>query len=165
MEVKHEKLNELHKETAERIERMNEEFAKEPKIKTFDNDENYDQMIIQKDIPFMALCEHHEVAFMGTISLAYIPKDKLIGLSKLARISEYYANPTVKTLQERITQQIADKLDEILKPKGVAVLVKANHGCMCYRGVKKPSETITSALKGVFLEETRTRQEFMELIR
>jgi len=163
--MQHETLEELEEQTKKRVARMKEEFNKEPNLKTFDNVEGYDQMIIQKNIPFMALCEHHEVAFAGTISIAYIPQNKILGLSKLARVAEFYANPTVKTLQERITQQIADKLEKELSPLGVAVLVRAHHGCMEYRGVKKPSETITSALKGVFFTSPEVREEFLRLIK
>ena len=158
-----EKLCDLKKETRRRVRKMKKEFEKEPAIKVFDNAvAGYNQMIIQKGIPFMSMCEHHHVAFMGDVTIGYIPDKKVIGLSKLARIAEYFFNPTKPTLQERGTQQIADYLWDNLKPLGVMVVARATHGCIAYRGVKKPSETITSAIRGAF-ERKETRQEFLSL--
>lgn len=153
----------MNPETAKRISRMKEEFAINQEIKTFNNLTNYQQIIIQKDISFMALCEHHNLSFYGNVSIGYIPKDKIIGLSKLARIVEKFFNPTVYTLQEKGTQQIANYFKNGVSTKGVIVLVKAIHGCIAYRGVKKQSQTITIAFNGLF-ENENIRREFLELI-
>lgn len=160
-----EKSENLEKENKAREERMKEEFSKPITIKLFENTEGYDEIIVQKDIPFMALCEHHGVAFEGTATVAYIPGKYITGLSKLTRIVEHYLNPTVKTVQERATMQILDIMEAVLKPKGVMVILKAKHGCLCYRGAKKPSITITSANSGVFRESDKTRQELLSLIK
>ena len=159
-----EKPENLKKETQKRIRKMKRQFRKEPVIKLFENKEGYDQMIAQIRIPFSALCEHHHISFEGEVSIAYIPDKHLTGLSKLARIVEYYLNPTVKTIQERATKQILDCLIKTLKPRGAMVVIKAKHGCICYRGVKKPSWTITSAVYGNFKENLSTRQEFLSLL-
>lgn len=123
-------------------------FEEPPKITTFPLDEFTSRdMVIIKDIPFSSLCEHHFQPFVGTVTIAYIPKDKIMGLSKGARITDYYsARPQV---QERLTQQIADHLFRELEPKGLLVMSKAEHFCMKVRGVKKHgSSTITTALRG-----------------
>jgi len=144
---------------------MKKEFNKELVIKLFPNDERYDQIIAQVGIPFSALCEHHKVSFEGKCSIAYIPDQWLTGLSKFGRVVEYYLNPTVKTIQERATHQILKALNEALKPKGIMVIIKAKHNCICYRGVKKPSLTITSAVAGAFAENAIARQEFLSLLK
>lgn len=160
-----EQYKDLQEETRKRVERMKEEFSAPPKIKVFENVEKYDQIIAQVNIPVTALCEHHEVAFFGSVSIAYIPRDYIVGLSKLARVAEYYLNPTVRTVQEKATQQILNHLQRELKPKGLMVVVKATHNCIVYRGVKKPSLTITSAVKGIFADPKKgARQEFLQLI-
>lgn len=150
-------------ETPKRYVKFMREFL-EPKIfnfTTFDA-EGTDEMIIQKDIPFYSLCEHHTAPFFGTAAVAYIPQDKIVGLSKLARVVDLYANRFQN--QERITTQIAERLWEELSPKGVAVSLKAQHLCMCMRGVKKHDTwTITSKLLGVF-KEGEPRQEFLKYI-
>lgn len=162
--MKIEKRIQLKKETKKRIERMKREFGKKLILKVFENDEKYDQIIAQVGIPVTALCEHHELAFTGTCSIAYIPDKYLLGLSKLGKIAELYLNPTIKTLQERATQQIINHLKKYLKPKGLMVVIKAQHSCISYRGVKKPSLTITSAVDGLFSTDNNARQEFLSLI-
>jgi len=151
-------------ETKLRIEKVIEEFKGNKEIKTFENESGYKQIIIQKDIPFMALCEHHHLPFYGTVTIGYIPKGRLIGLSKLSRIAEKFFNPTVYTLQEKGTQKIANYLSDKVNINGAIVLVKAVHGCIAYRGVKKLSETVTIAFNGLFTKEN-VRREFLELMR
>jgi GTP cyclohydrolase I len=161
-----EKSKDLEKETKKRLRALKKEFDKELVIKLFENKEKYDQIIAQVGIPFVALCEHHWVPFEGEVAIAYIPGKYLIGLSKLARIVEYYLNPTIKTTQEKATHQILNALKKI-KPKGVMVVIKAKHSCICYRGVKKPSLTITSAVYGVFRNPPKglnPREEFLKLL-
>ena len=159
-----EKKEHLKRETKKRVAKMKNEFARLPTMKLFKN-EGYDQIIAQVGIPVTALCEHHEVAFNGECHIAYIPDQYLIGLSKLARTAEYYLNPTVKTIQEAATHQILHHLKKYLKPKGVMVVVKATHACISYRGVKKPSITITSAVDGFFADPLKgARNEFLQLI-
>jgi len=134
---------------------------KEFEFTTFDA-EGTDEMIIQKDIPFYSLCEHHTAPFFGTAAVAYIPDGKIVGLSKLARVVDLYANRFQN--QERITTQIAERLLDELSPKGVAVSLKAQHLCMCMRGVKKHDTwTITSKLLGVF-KQGEARAEFLRYI-
>ncbi len=158
-----EQPEELEKETKRRKKGMEEEFSKDVIVRLFPNDEGYDQMIAQTNIPFTALCEHHEVSFEGEASIAYIPGEWLVGLSKIARITEHYLNPTVKTIQERATQQILEVLKKV-EPKGVMVILKAKHNCLCHRGVKRPSLTITSAVYGEFAKGLNAREEFLKLI-
>jgi len=165
MKIVVEKKKDLKKNTQKRKKAMVKEFQKELRIKLFENKEKYDQMIAQVKIPFFALCEHHEISFEGEASVAYIPDKWLTGLSKLARIVEYFLNPTVKTIQERATHQILNCLIKALNPKGVMVVIKARHSCICYRGVKKPSLTITSAIYGTFKDNPSTKQEFLNLIK
>ena len=126
--------------------------------------ENTDEMVLVRDIDLFSSCEHHILPILGRAHVAYIPNGKVIGLSKIARICETYARRL--QVQERLTAQIADALEGLLKPQGVAVVVEATHMCMVMRGVQKPgSWTTTSAMHGVFAEDARTRQEFMSLIR
>lgn len=126
--------------------------------------EGYDEMIIQKNIPFFSLCEHHIAPFFGTATVAYIPNGKIVGLSKLARTVEKFACGFQN--QERITKQISGYLMEKLKPQGVAVTIKAQHLCMAMRGVKKSNvDTITSSMLGVFRDNQATRSEFLQLAR
>ena len=126
---------------------------------TFES-EGYDEMIIQRGIPFYSLCEHHVVPFFGEAIVAYIPKKRIVGLSKLARAVEYWASGLQN--QERITKNIADMIQHHLKPRGVAVSLKARHLCMEMRGVKKPgTETITTVLRGGFKNDPACRAEFM----
>ena len=126
--------------------------------------ENYDQMLVQTNIPFYSLCEHHLAPFFGVAHVAYIPNGKIVGLSKLSRTVEKFACGFQN--QERITKQIAAYLMERLKPQGVAVVLKAEHLCMAMRGVKKLGvETISSEVLGVFREDAATRAEFLQLIK
>jgi len=127
--------------------------------------EDHDELVLVKDIPMYSTCEHHLVPFHGTAHVGYIPADdgRVTGLSKLARLVEVYARrPQV---QERMTSQIADALDEVLKPRGVLVVIEAEHLCMAMRGIRKPgATTVTSAVRGLFRDSTSTRSEAMSLI-
>ena len=126
--------------------------------------ESYDEMVLVKDISFTSMCEHHLLPFSGVAHVAYVPNGKVTGLSKLARVVEEVSRrPQV---QERMTQSIADMIDEHLNTSGVAVVVSAEHSCMAIRGIKKPgSTTVTSALRGIFKTNQSTRAEFMSLIK
>ena len=127
-------------------------------------EENYDEMVLVKNIPFYSLCEHHLLPFLGRTHVAYIPEgNRITGLSKLARVVEVHARRL--QLQERMTAEIADSLLHALKPKGVMVVVQAEHLCMTMRGVQKPGAlTVTSVVRGLFRENPATRAEAMSLI-
>jgi GTP cyclohydrolase IA len=149
------------KDTPKRYMKFLKEFTepKEFKFTTFDS-EGMSEMIIQKDIPFYSLCEHHMAPFFGTATVAYIPSKRIVGLSKLARVVDMFANRLQN--QERITQQIADKIQDELAPIGVAVSLTAEHMCMSMRGVKKTgAKTTTQCLKGAFLNNPVCRAEFI----
>lgn len=122
----------------------------------------YDQMIVCKEIEFYSMCEHHMLPFLGVVHIGYVPGEKVVGLSKLARLVEVFARRL--QIQERLTEQIKDAMKEVLEPKGVMVIVEAKHLCMCSRGVQKQNSVmLTSAIDGVFTKE-EARSEFMRLI-
>lgn len=124
-------------------------------------DVDYDEMVVVKDIDFQSLCEHHMLPFIGKAHVAYIPRQKVVGLSKIPRIVEMFARRL--QVQERMTVQIADFINEVLHPQGVAVIVEGSHMCMVMRGVKKANATMTtSAMRGIFKSNATTRSEFME---
>ena len=126
---------------------------------------DHDEMVMVRDIPFASLCEHHMVPFMGKVHVGYIPGEdgRVTGLSKLARLVDVYARRL--QVQERMTTQIADTMEKVLDPRGVLVVVEAEHLCMSMRGVKKPGTlTITSAVRGLFRDDPRTRAEAMQYV-
>ncbi len=134
----------------------------EPKVTFFPNDEHYTAMVIEKDIPFYSLCSHHFVPFYGHAHIAYVPKEKIVGLSKMPRILEFYAQRP--QLQERLTEQVAAFLAAKLDPQGVMVVIEARHLCVEMRGVKKPGAlTVTSAIRGIFFNKP-VREEFLDLL-
>jgi GTP cyclohydrolase IA len=129
---------------------------------TFANDEGYDELVVVRDIPFQSLCMHHVLPFHGVAHVAYLPDDRILGLSKLARVVEHFAREL--QVQERLTTQVAGWLARTLRPKGVGVVVEAEHLCMALRGVRKPgTRTLTSALHGLVRDDPRTREEFLSL--
>jgi GTP cyclohydrolase I len=131
---------------------------------TFPNDEGYDELVVARDIPFHSLCEHHLLPFSGVAHVAYLPGDRILGLSKLARVVELYARRL--QVQERLTMQVARWIETELQPRGVGVVMEAEHLCMTVRGVQKPgTTTVTSALLGMVRDDTRTRTEFLTLVR
>ncbi|MBN2307211.1 GTP cyclohydrolase I FolE [Candidatus Peregrinibacteria bacterium] len=144
--------------------KLYEGYYEDPRklITVFDN-EGYNEMLIAKDIDFYSMCEHHMLPFFGKAYVGYIPNDKIIGLSKMPRIVEMYSRRLQN--QERLTKQIADTLNELLGPKGVGVVLKAEHLCMKSRGVEKQNcEIVTSSFTGLFIKDDRTRSEFLNLI-
>ncbi len=157
------------KETPERVARMYAELLegmdaspREHLAKTFTALDN--QMVVEKDIDFYSICEHHMMPFFGKIHIAYIPDGKVVGISKLARTVEVFARRL--QIQERMSAQIADAVMENLKPKGVMVMAEAEHMCMTMRGVKKAgSRTVTVACRGVFEQDESLRSLFMDLVR
>ena len=127
-------------------------------------DVDYDEMVIVKDIEFYSLCEHHLLPFFGKAHIAYVPRGKVVGLSKIPRIVDVYARRL--QVQERLTHQVAQAIEDAIHPQGVGVVLEAQHLCMMMRGVEKQSSlTVTSALRGVFKTQTQTREEFLSLVR
>ena len=156
-------------ETPDRIARMYTEIfsgmdgdASVPLSRVFTSDNS--EMVLEKDIVFYSVCEHHMMPFFGKAHVAYIPDGKVVGLSKLARTVEIYAKRL--QIQERMTGQIADAVMEYLAPKGVMVVLEAEHMCMTMRGVKKPgSKTVTFVTRGLFEKDEKLQQQFLELVR
>jgi GTP cyclohydrolase I len=131
-------------------------------LTTFPNDEGYDELVIARDIPFQSLCQHHLLPFKGVAHVGYLPGDRILGLSKLARVVELFARDL--QVQERLTKQIADWLQDHLAPKGIGVVLEAEHLCMSLRGVRAHgSRTVTSALHGLLREDSGSRSEFFDL--
>lgn len=129
---------------------------------TFPN-EGYDELVVATAIPFHSLCEHHLLSFHGVAHVAYLPDERIVGLSKLARVVDLYARRL--QVQERMTMQIADWIERELAPSGIGVVLEAEHLCMSVRGVQKPgTRTVTSALRGIVRDDPRTRQEFLGLV-
>jgi GTP cyclohydrolase IA len=152
------------KETPRRIAAMYEELLtpKPFNATTFPNDDGYDELVVSKSIPFASLCAHHALPFSGIAHVGYIPGDRVIGISKLARIVHYFSHSL--QIQERLTKQIADWLEDELDPRGVGVVIEAEHTCMTIRGVRAPSKIVTSTMYGLLREQVATRQEFLSLI-
>lgn len=157
-------LKDTPRRVAKTYEKLFSGYKKNPKsILTVFSDEKYDEMIIVKDIEFYSTCEHHILPFFGKAHIGYIPNGKIIGISKIPRLVEIYARRLQN--QERLTFEIAEGLNNILNPRGVGVILEAQHLCMMCRGVKKQnSKIITSSLKGLFKNNFNTRSEFLKLI-
>jgi GTP cyclohydrolase I len=133
-------------------------------LTTFVNDQQYDELVVARDIPFISLCEHHLLPFRGVAHVGYLPDQRIVGLSKLARVVDWFARGL--QVQERLTQQIADCLDSQLRPKGVGVVLEAEHQCMTLRGIRAhDSATITSAVHGQLRKDPAARHEFFALAR
>jgi GTP cyclohydrolase IA len=131
-------------------------------LTTFPNDEGYDELVLAADLPVQSLCEHHLLPFSGVAHIGYLPGDRILGLSKLARVLELFARDL--QVQERLTQQVADWLQDNLAPRGVGVVIEAEHLCMSLRGVRaRGTRTTTSALRGLLREDPRSRGEFFAL--
>ena len=131
-------------------------------LTTFENTEGYDELVLARDIPVHSLCEHHLLPFTGVAHVGYLPGERILGLSKLARVVELFARRL--QVQERLTQQVADWLEQNLQPKGVGVVIEAEHLCMSLRGVQATgARTVTSALHGVLRDDARSRAEFFAL--
>jgi len=126
-------------------------------------DQDYDEMVLVRDIPFYSLCEHHLLPFLGVAHVAYVPCGRVVGLSKIPRLVDLFAHRL--QLQERMTRQIAEALVEVTEPKGVAVVLEARHMCIEMRGVEKCGETVTSCMLGCFRSDARSRAEFLDLVR
>lgn len=133
-------------------------------LTTFPNDENYDELVLARDIPFQSLCEHHLLPFSGVAHVGYLPDERIVGLSKLARLVEAFARGL--QVQERLTTQVAQTLFRTLEPKGVGVVVEAEHQCMSLRGVRAhDTRTVTSAMQGHLRDNPAARREFFDLVR
>jgi GTP cyclohydrolase IA len=154
------------KETPARMARAYAElFAAEPfRLTTFPNDERYDELVLARDIPFRTVCEHHMLLFTGVAHVGYLPAERILGLSKLARLVDHYA--ARPQTQERLTMQVARCLEANLQPRGVGVVLEAEHTCMTQRGVRAlGAKTVTSALLGTLRTDPRSRAEFFALTR
>jgi GTP cyclohydrolase I len=152
------------RETPRRIASLYAELLTAPAFEptTFPNDGGYDELVVVRAIPFYSLCEHHLLPFIGVAHVGYLPGDRIIGLSKLARVVDHFARSL--QVQERLTTQVADWLERELQPKGVGVVLEAEHLCMALRGIQKQgATTVTSALDGAVRDDPRTRQEFLAL--
>ena len=157
-------------ETPSRVVRSYEEFfagyGDDPKLvlaRTFEEVDGYDEIIVLTDIRFESHCEHHMVPIIGKVHIGYLPERRVVGISKLARLVEIYARRL--QIQEKMTAQIADALQEVLHPRGVAVVVEAAHQCMTTRGVHKPGVSmVTSRMVGAFRQDARTRREFLSIV-
>jgi GTP cyclohydrolase I len=152
------------RDTPRRIARMYDELLTPRPFNptTFPNDGGYDELVVATEIPFHSLCEHHLLPFVGVAHVGYLPGERIIGLSKLARVVDLFARNL--QVQERLTTQVASWLDDHLRPKGVGVVLEAEHLCMSLRGVQKPgARTVTSALHGLVRDDPRTREEFLAL--
>lgn len=157
-------------DTPSRVVRSFEEFyagyaidAEEELRRTFEETEGYDEMVMLRNIPFHSHCEHHMVPIIGTAHVAYLPQSRVVGISKLARVVDIYAR-RLQT-QETMTVQIADTISRVLSPRGVAVMIDAEHQCMTTRGIQKPGvSTITTHLTGAFRENPEMRREFLAMI-
>ena len=153
-------------DTPARVARMYAELFDPPDFAptTFPNDEGYDELVLARSIPFRSVCEHHLLPFVGVAHVGYLPGDRILGLSKLARVVELFSR--APQVQERVTQQVAGWLDDQLHPRGVGVVIEAEHLCMSLRGVRAVgARTITSALHGVLRDDPRSRGEFLSLAR
>lgn len=149
---------------ARSLEKMLDGYGKDPKklLTTFE-EKDYDEMIVVKDIEFYSMCEHHVLPFFGKAHIGYIPKGRVIGLSKIPRLVEIFSRRLQN--QERLTVEIAKAFDELIAPKGVGVVLEGKHLCMMARGVEKQgSRVVTSAMRGLFKRELNTRNEFLRLI-
>ncbi|MDC0081646.1 GTP cyclohydrolase I FolE [Emcibacteraceae bacterium] len=157
-------------ETPKRVVKSYEEFYKgysqDPRkylLRTFEEVNGYDEMVVLRDIPFESHCEHHMAPIIGKVHIGYLPRNKVVGISKLARVVETYAKRL--QVQEKMTAQIADCIQDILEPYGVGVVVQATHECMSTRGVHKHGVSmVTSRMAGVFREDEKTRREFLAVV-
>lgn len=156
------------KDTPKRVANMYEETlaghfeSPDKHLKSIFN-ENYDEIVLLRDIPFFSICEHHMMPFIGKAHVAYLPTGKVLGVSKLARTVDSFAHQL--QVQERLTNQIADFLMDNLQPRGVSVVLEASHSCMTIRGIRKPgSSMVTSALRGIFRSDPKSRSEVLSLI-
>jgi GTP cyclohydrolase I len=155
------------KKTPERVASMYAELLggmhEDPKKHLSIFSENYDEIVLLRDVPFYSICEHHLMPFIGSANVAYLPSGTVLGVSKLARVVDCFAR-RLQT-QERLTYKIADFIMNSLKPQGVAVVLEASHSCMTIRGIKKPgSVMVTSALRGIFKRDPRSRNEILSLM-
>ena len=131
--------------------------------RTFEEAEGYDEMVVLRDVRFESFCEHHLAAILGTVDVAYLPNSRVVGISKLARVIDVFAKRM--QIQERLTAQIANSIEEVLQPRGVAVIVRAQHQCMTTRGVHKSGVTmVTSRMLGAFRDNEATRREFLAIV-